>query len=108
VHQRLIDAVAAGLAEVHAWEVRHKAYTQKTNEIFDACRTTAQLLNAWPAAEAFLPKEVVAKMQNKVVSAEDAGAKAKREAFTSEGLDEHILIANIVAQTSGGGTQGSI
>ena len=104
--QELIDAVATSLADVQAWEERFKTYTAKTNEIFDACRTTAQLLSAWPAAEAFLPKAVVAKMQTKVVSQADLDAKAKREACTSEGLDEHILIANIVSQTSGGGTQG--
>lgn len=104
--QELIDAIAASLADVQAWEERFETYTAKTSEIFDACRTTAQLLSAWPAAEAFLPKAVVAKMQTKVVSQADLDAKAKREAFTSEGLDEHILIANIVSQTSGGGTQG--
>lgn len=105
--QTLKDAITQSLSEVHAWQERFDAFTSKTSEIFEACRTTAQLLNAWPAAEAFLPKEVVTKMQTKVVSQADLDAKAKREAFTSEGLDEHILIANIVAQTSGGGTQGS-
>ena len=99
--QELKDAIAASLSEVQAWEVRHKEYTDKTNEIFDACRTTAQLLTAWPAAEAFLPKTVVDKMQTKVVNQADLDAKAKREAFNSEGLDQHILIANIVTQTGG-------
>ena len=106
IRQELKDAVNAGLADVQAWEVRHDEYTKKTNDIFDACKTTAQLLSAWPAAEAFLPKNVVAKMQTKVVNQADLDAKAKREAFTSEGLDEHILIANIVSQT--GGNTGTI
>lgn len=101
--QEIIDGVATGMAEIHAWEERKKEYQTKTGELFDACKSTKQLLDAWPAAEAFLPKQIVDKMQTKQVNAADLEAKAKREAFSSEGLDKHILVANIITQVNNGG-----
>ena len=104
--QLLIDAINQSTADVQAWQERHKEYTTRVNTLFDACKTTGQLLDAWPAAEVFIPKTVVAKMQQKTFNTADLEAKAKREAFKPEGLDEHILIAGILQDVSG--NKGSI
>jgi hypothetical protein len=99
--QTLIDEINASLADVHAWQERYNEYTTRVNTLFNACKSTKQLLDAWPAAEVFLPKVVVDKMQNKVVNTADLDAKAKRDAFSSDGLEEHILIAGILQDVSG-------
>lgn len=97
----IVNAVKTGLRDITAWEERLKEYTTRTNEIFDACKSTKQLLDAWPAAEVFLPKAVVDKMQAKTTSTADLEAKAKREAFAASGtanqLNQHILVAGIIA-----------
>lgn len=99
--QMLIDAINQSTADVQAWQERYNEYTSRVNTLFNACKTTGQLLDAWPAAEVFIPKTVVAKMQQKTTNTADLDAKAKREAFKSEGLDEHILIAGILSDVSG-------
>lgn len=99
--QLLIDAINKSTADVQAWQERYNEYTSRVNTLFDACKTTGQLLDAWPAAEVFIPKTVVAKMQQKTTNTADLEAKAKREAFKPEGLDEHILIAGILSDVSG-------
>jgi hypothetical protein len=102
----LADAINASVADVQAWQERHTEYTTRVNTLFDACKSTKQLLDAWPSAEVFLPKRIVDKMQNKVENTADLEAKAKREAFSAEGLEEHILIAGILQDVSG--NKGSI
>lgn len=98
-----ITAIQGSIDATAKWEADQAEYTKKTDEIFDACKSTKQLLDTWGAAEAFLPKHVIQKIhEKKTESAEDKAAREKREAFTAGDLDSHILIAGMLSNMDKG------
>lgn len=98
-----VNAIQSSIDATAAWNTAFSDYTTKTNEIFDACKSTKQLLDTWGAAEKFLPKHVIQKIhEKKVESPADEAARLKRESFTSEGLDQHILLAGMLGDLAKG------
>lgn len=98
-----VTAIQSSIDAIAQWEKDFTDYTKKTGEIFDACKSTKQLLDTWSAAEAFLPQHVIKKIhEKKTESEEDKAAREKREAFTAGDLDSHILIAGMLSNIDNG------
>lgn len=92
-----IAAIQTSIDAEDAWETSRKEYTAKTDAVFNACKSTKQLLEAWPAADKFLPQAVIQKIhEKKVETPEDIAARELREKFDPSEFDANILIAGML------------
>lgn len=100
---QITNAIQGSIDAKVQWDESFAEYQKRTSEIFSVCKSTKQLIEAWPAAEKFLPPDVIKKIfEKREETPEEAAARAKREAFTAGDLDTHILVAGMLDNTTPG------
>ena len=88
-----VQNLIAELAQ-HAGD--YSDYHNKIQRLLEECTTVKQMLTAWPAGEAFVPREYISKMYEKVTRIERAERLKREVAFDDSFVNEVVLTAKLV------------
>lgn len=88
--------IQALLTELAQHKNDYHDYHSKVHALLAECTTVKQMLTAWPAGEAFVPREYISKMYEKVTRIERAERIKKEVNFDDSFVNEVVLTAKIV------------
>jgi hypothetical protein len=75
---------------------RYQNYTHKIKLLLEQCTTLKQLLEAWPAAESFVPRDKLQQLNVKVTRAQRAAAVKQEVEFDDSEFNKVVLTAKLI------------
>lgn len=77
---------------------RYFDYNIKIRSLLENCTTLKQLLEVWPAAEAFVPSHLMQKLNEKVTRKQRAAQIREQVEFDASEINQIVLTAKLVGQ----------